>query len=75
MSQLIFTPEEKQIAKLKKEKAKKSKGKKIGRPKGSKKKKDKNEPLAPTFRLLDEQLTKLKSVLKFQIKYFVGDGK
>lgn len=75
MSQLIFTPEEKEIAKAKKEKIKKSKGGKKGRPKGSKNKKDKNEVLAPTFRLLQEQLIKVKSVLKLMIKHFVGDGK
>jgi len=75
MSQLIYTPAEKQAAKLKKEKTKNSKGKKAGRPKGSKNTKDEDKPLAATFRLLKEQLTSLKAVLKLQIKYFVGDGK
>jgi putative transposase len=75
MSQLIFTPEEKEMAKLKKEKAKTSKGGKKGRPKGSKNSKSKNEVLAPTFRLLEEQLTKVQLVLKLKIKHFVGDGK
>ena len=75
MSQLIFTPEEKEVAKAKKEKRKKSKGGKKGRPKGSKNKKDKAEVLAPTFRLLQEQLIKVKTVLKLMIKHFVGDGK
>lgn len=75
MSQLIFTPEEKEIAKQKKEKKKKSKGNKKGRPKGSKNNKNKIQVLAPTFRLLEQQLTKLKKVLKLMIKHFVGDGK
>lgn len=75
MSQLIFTPEEKEISKAKKEKAKKSKGNKRGRPKGSKNNKNKNEVLAPTFRLLQEQLTKVQNVLNLKIKHFVGDGK
>jgi len=75
MSQLIYSPEEKETAKQKKEKKKKSKGKKVGRPKGSKNNKSKNDVLAPTFRLLKEQLTKLKGVLKLKIEHFVGDGK
>lgn len=75
MSQLIFTPEEKEIAKQKKEKTKKSKGGNKGRPKGSKNKKDKIEVLAPTFRLLKEQLEKVKKILKLKILHFVGDGK
>jgi hypothetical protein len=75
MSQLVFTPEEKEVAKAKKEKTKKSKGGKKGRPKGSKNKKVKAEVLAPTFRLLQEQLIKVKTVLKLMIKHFVGDGK
>jgi len=75
MSQLIFTPEEKEVAKQKKEKKKKSKGKKVGRPKGSKNTKSKVKPLAPTFRLLKEQLSKLSEVSNLKIKYFVGDGK
>ncbi|MFN8577725.1 MAG: hypothetical protein U0354_12785 [Candidatus Sericytochromatia bacterium] len=74
MSQLIFTPEEKEISKAKKKKLKKSKGKR-GRPKGSKNNKNKNEVLAPTFRLLQEQLTKVQNVLNLKIKHFVGDGK
>lgn len=75
MSQLIFTFEEKERAKQKKEKTKESKGGKRGRPKGSKNQKEKKEILAPTFRLLKEQLTKLKEVLNLKIKHFVGDGK
>lgn len=75
LSQLIFTPEEKEIAKQKKEKIKKSKGGNKGRPKGSKNRKDKVEVLAPSFRLLKEQLEKVKKILKLKILHFVGDGK
>ncbi|MBC7474796.1 MAG: hypothetical protein H7263_10935, partial [Candidatus Sericytochromatia bacterium] len=59
---------EKEVSKQKKEKKIQSKGKK-----GSKNKKDKFKDLAPTFRLLKEQLTKVKQVLTLNIKHFVGD--
>ena len=36
---------------------------------------NKQDVLAPTFRLLKQQLEKLKTILKLEIKYFVGDGK
>jgi putative transposase len=72
--QLVFTPEEKELLKQKKEKIKKSKGGKRGRPKGSKNNSDKDKPLAPTFRLLKEMLTKFFELSKLSIKYFVGDG-
>ena len=75
LSQLIFTAEDKEMSKQKKEKKIQSKGKKVGRPKGSKNKKDKSKDLAPTFRLLKEQITKVKQLFKLNIKHFVGDGK
>lgn len=75
MSQLIFTQEEKEILNNKKEKLKNSKGGKRGRPKGSKNNVDINKILAPTFRLLEEQLEKVNKFLNKRVKYFVGDGK
>jgi putative transposase len=73
MNQLVFTPEEKEQAKALKEHKKQAKGKKRGRPKGSKNNK-KEKPLAPTFRLLKEQLSQVQRVVSLGIQYFVGDG-
>ena len=73
-SQLVFTKEEKERAKALKEHKKQSKGKKVGRPKGGKNHKE-ERPLAPTFRLLKEQLGQLNRVMTLSIQHFVGDGK
>lgn len=54
-SQLVFTEEDKLLAKVKKDKTKKSKGVKRGRKKGSKNI-IKDAKLAPSFRLVKEQL-------------------
>lgn len=74
-NQLVFSPEEKAVAKVKKEKTKQAKGNKRGRKKGSKnnvKKKD----LAASFRLLKKQLEKCLSALKgkLSIVHLVADG-
>ena len=74
INQMIYTDEEKEMLKTKKEKRKKSKGGKVGRPKGSKNNKKKNI-MAPTFRLLKEQFEQLSKSLTLKIKYFVADGK
>lgn len=77
MNQLIYTEEEK--AKLIKDKLiRKDKNKsknKVGRPKNSKNKSKAEEKLAPTFRLLEEQLIDLNKFLKLKVKHFLGDGK
>jgi len=73
-TQLVFTPHEKEAAHIQMEKRRQAKGSKVGRPKGSLNKKG-DKPLAPTFRLLKEQLTQVKSVIPLGIKHFVGDGK
>lgn len=72
--QLIFTKEEKLEIERKKEKIKKSKGKKVGRPKGSKNAKQEKKETG-TFRLLREILELYVKKTKFKIKHFVGDGK
>lgn len=77
INQLIYTKEEKEMlqkARLEKKNKKKSKNK-VGRPKGSKTKVKTENVLAPTFRLLENQLENLNKILKIKIKYFLGDGK
>lgn len=78
MSQLVFTPEEKEKLKKAKEKKQKAKGGKRGRKKGSKNKPKVEEDLTPTFRLLKTQLTevmeKLRKKVKVPVRYFMGDG-
>ncbi|GIW23604.1 MAG: hypothetical protein KatS3mg068_2611 [Candidatus Sericytochromatia bacterium] len=71
---MVFREEEKSILKEKKDKKKKSKGMKRGRPKGSKSNFNKKIKIAPTFRLLKEMLMKFFELSKFTVKYFVGDG-
>jgi len=73
-NQMVFTEEEKAVLKVQREKRKKSKGGKVGRPKGSKNSK-KPKILAPSFRLLREQLFQCQKVIKLNLKYFVADGK
>ena len=65
-SQLVFSDSEKEIAKSKKEKLKQSKGNKRGRKKGSKNVL-KESKLAPSFRLLKEQLEKCLLCLKAKL--------
>ena len=71
-NQLIYTDKEK----LKNKEAKKIRLLKkeiknsVGRPKGSKNKEKEIEVLAPTFRLLKEQLIELRTVLDKENKYF-----
>ncbi len=72
--QLIFTKEEKLEIERKKEKIKKSKGKKVGRPTGAKNAKQEKKETG-TFRLLREILELYVKKTKFKIKHFVGDGK
>jgi len=72
--QLVFTEDERLEINRKKLKIKESKGKRVGRPKGSKNdKQDKNE--TGTFRVLREILELYVEKSKFKIKHFVGDGK
>ena len=73
VNKLVFTPEEKEEQKAKKEAKKKGKNK-VGRPKGSKN--GKTKTLAPTFRLVKEQLAESSEILKYKlnIKHLVGDG-
>lgn len=75
LSQLVLSAEEKERAKALKEHKKSAKGKPVGRPKGSKNSKTETKPLAPTFRILKEQLEQAQRVLSSGIQYFVGDGK
>lgn len=72
--QLVFTKEEKLEIERKKEKIKKSTGKKVGRPKGAKNAKQEKKETG-TFRLLREILELYVKKTKFKIKHFVGDGK
>lgn len=74
-NQLIFSDEEKDISKDKKEKANQAKGNKRGRKKGSKN--NVNETKLPaSFRLLKNQLEKCLSALKgkLSIAHLVADG-
>ena len=64
MSQLVFTPQEKENLRKQKEKRKKSKGEKRGRKKGSKNNPNKKTELPPTFRLLKSQLEEATQKLK-----------
>lgn len=68
--QLVFTSEEKAILSENKKKTKKAKA---GRPIGSKN--NKSNSLAPTFRLLKDQFTRLEECMGSDIDFFVGDGK
>ena len=74
-NQLVFTEQEKESSKLKKEKIKESKGNKRGRKKGTKNSL-KETKLTPSFRLLKEQLEKCVSVLKgkLSINHIVADS-
>lgn len=74
LTQMVFTLQEKERAKALKEHKKQAKGKKRGRPKGPQKTKQ-EKVLAPTFKLLKEQLAEVQAVIKLGIKHFVGDGK
>ena len=73
-SQLVLSAEEKVCAKALKKHKQSAKGNPVGRPKGSKNNPT-EKPLAPTFRLLKEQLRQAQGVLSYGIQYFVGDGK
>lgn len=76
LSQLVFSPAEKEVLKKKKAEKKQNKGGKKGPKVGSKNKPKKETELVPSFRLLKSQLEEVVKKIKgnFIIKYFVGDG-
>ena len=76
LSQLVFSPAEKEVLKNKKAEKKKNKGGKRGPKVGSKNNPKKESELVPSFRLLKSQLEEVVKKIKgnFIIKYFVGDG-
>lgn len=74
LTQLVFTPEEKEQAKALKKHRRQAKGNKVGRPKGSSKIKT-EKTIAPTFKLLKKQLEQVQALIKQSVLYFVGDAK